>query len=320
MDPLSDVLALLDARGVLSARMLAGGPWCFQFPAYRSVRFGTVVTGGCWLAIDGEGGDACAPVRLQAGDCYLLTSGRPYRLGSDLAIAATDARNMTARIVGRVIHYGDAPEVDVISGRFVLDAANAAFLLDTLPPLIHIRGGSAEAEVLAWVLACLAHEQTANAAGTTSMLTHLVHILLVQMLRAYVASTMASSAASGAPLLPGWLAALSDARIGRALGLIHEQPARRWTLAELARAAGMSRSVFALRFKTLVGNSPLDYLLRWRMRLAGKALLDGRTSVSAVGRAHGYDSESAFSYAFKRVTGMPPRAYRERHARGGEQA
>lgn len=308
MDPLSDVLALLDARGVLSARMLAGGPWCFRFPAYRGVRFGTLVTGACWLAIDGER----APVRLQAGDYYLLTDGRPYRLGSDLALDAQHAQTMSARIVGRVIHYGDNPDVDIIGGRFILNADNAAFLLDTLPPLIHLRGAAAEArsetDVLAWVLLRLADEQLSNAAGTTSMLSHLVHILLLQMLRAYLAS--------GAPLLPGWLAALGDARIGRALGLIHEQPMRRWTLAELAGAAGMSRSVFALRFKTAVGNSPLDYLLRWRMRLAGRALLDGSASVSAIGRAHGYDSESAFSYAFKRVMGMPPRVYRERKGAG----
>jgi AraC-like DNA-binding protein len=302
MDPLSDVLALLDARGVLSASLAVGGAWCLQFPANDCVRFGTVAQGGCWLVAD----NLAEPVRFEAGDCYLQTDGRPYRIGSDLRLDAVDMRTVPARIDGRVIHYGDdhgADRVLLIGGRFILDTANAAFLLDTLPPLIHIRAGSAHAEVLGWVVARLAAEQMTNQAGTAALLSHLAGLLLVETLRAYLVS--------GAPLLSGWLAALSDARIGQALGLMHDQPSRRWTVAELAGAVGMSRSAFALRFKSLVGNSPLDYLLRWRMRLAGQMLRKGQTSVSAVGLAFGYDSESAFSNAFKRVMGKPPRQFRE---------
>jgi AraC-like DNA-binding protein len=302
MDPLSDVLALLGARSVLSASLAAGGAWCLQFPAHDCLRFGTLAEGACWLAGEGLG----EPVRLQAGDCYLMTDGRPYKIGSDLDVDVAQMRSIEARIAGRVIHYGDDQDPDrvlLIGGRFLLDAANADFLLDTLPPLIHIRAGSEQAAVLGWVLERLVAEQMTNGAGATAMLSHLADIVLLQTLRACLAADEGE--------MTGWLAALSDARIGKALGLLHEQPARRWTLVELAAAVGMSRSAFAARFKALVGNSPLDYLLRWRMRLAGQMLREGSTAVSGVARALGYDSESAFSNAFKRVMGMPPRRFRE---------
>jgi len=302
MDPLSDVLALLGARSVLSASLVTNGAWCLQFPAHDCLRFGSLAEGSCWLA--GEG--LADPVRLEAGDCYLLTDGRPYKIGSDLTVDVVQMRSVEARIVGRVIHYGDDHGTDrvlLIGGRFLLDAANASFLLDTLPPLIHIRAGSEQAAVLGWVLERLVAEQMANGAGATAMLVHLADIVLLQTLRACLAADKGE--------LSGWLAALSDARIGKALGLMHEQPVRRWTLAELSGAVGMSRSAFAARFKTLVGNSPLDYLLRWRMRLAGQMLAKEKKPVSTVAHAFGYDSESAFSNAFKRVMGMPPRQFRE---------
>lgn len=300
MDPLSDVLSLLNAHGTLSVRLAAGGNWCIQFPAYDSIRFGTLVEGACWLQVDGMP----QPVRLQAGDCYLLASGRPYKLGSDLALPAVDMRAVYARVNERVVYYGDRPDVQVVGGRFSLDAANAAFLLDSLPPLIQLRANSDQADVLTWVLKRLAAEQLADTAGSAAMVVHLTHIMLLQMLRAHIDNS------DEAPPLAGWLAALSDTQIGAALGLMHAQPNRRWTLPELANQVAMSRSAFALRFKTLVGVSPLDYLLRWRMRLAGRALATSKASVSLIGLAYGYESESAFSNAFKRVMGRPPREYR----------
>jgi len=299
MDPLSDVLSLLNAHGTLSVRLAAGGNWCIQFPAYDSIRFGTLAEGACWLQVEGMP----QAVRLQAGDCYLLASGRPYKLGSDLALQAVDMHEVYARVKDRVVYHGDRPDVQVVGGRFSLDATNAAFLLDSLPPLIHLRASSDQADMLAWVLKRLAAEQLADSAGSAAMVVHLTHMMLLQMLRCYV------DGGDGVPLT-GWLAALSDAQIGAALGLMHAEPNRRWTLPELAGEVAMSRSAFALRFKTLVGISPLDYLLRWRMRLAGRALATSKASVSLIGMAYGYESESAFSSAFKRVMGRPPREYR----------
>lgn len=298
MDPLSDVLSLLNARGVLSARLAVGGDWCLQFPGYKGLKFNTLAEGSCWLAMEGSE----QAVQLRAGDCYLLTDGRPYKLASDLALPVVDARELYARVVNRAVQYGDNPDTLLIGGKFSLDAANAAFFLDSLPPLIHIPAGSDQADVLLWVLKRLAAEQLGDAIGTSTMAEHLAHIMLVQTLRAYLASDTRA--------LSGWMAALADAKIGAALGLMHGAPTQRWTLAELASSVGMSRSAFALRFKNLVGTSPLDYLLRWRMRLAGQSLANSKASVSSIGLSFGYESESAFSNAFKRVMGLPPREYR----------
>jgi AraC-like DNA-binding protein len=159
-----------------------------------------------------------------------------------------------------------------------------------------------QAATLRWVLGNLATELASARPGASLMADHLSHIMLVQVLRAFLDSEARPAT--------GWLAALSDRRMGLAIRLMHEAPARRWTLVELAQAVGVSRSAFALRFKQIVGTSPLDYLLQWRIRLAKKALRGDTASVSSIGLSLGYTSESAFSSTFKRVTGRAPLQYR----------
>lgn len=296
-DPLSNVLSLLNARGMVSGRAEAGGPWCIQSGAYASLRFGTVIEGTCWLKVDATP----QPIQLGAGDCYLLTDGRPYRIGTDLALPAVDMNEVFARMDDGVVRWGEPVDFRMIGGRFNLDPANASFLLDSLPPVIHIRAQADPAGRLRRVLEDLATEQGCGHIGAASMVEHLSHIMLIQLMRLYLASELPPT---------GWLAALDDRKIGAALAAIHGAPLQRWRLESLAACAGMSRSAFALRFKTRVGISPLDYLLRWRMRLAGQALIQSKASVASVGFSCGYESETAFSAAFKRVMGVSPRAYR----------
>ena len=138
------------------------------------------------------------------------------------------------------------------------------------------------------------------------MVDHLAHMLFVQVLRAYLAS--------GEQLPVGWLGALADARIGLALNLMHRSPGRRWTLGDLTLATGMSRSAFSSRFKRLVGTGLLNYLLRWRMQLAAKELRKNTEPVSSIAYSVGYESESAFSNAFKRVMGKAPKRYQRDNA------
>ena len=299
MDPFSDVLALLNPQGFISARLSAGGDWALRFNGYEGVKFNAVLRGRCWLAVDG----IAEPIALQAGDCYLLTDGRHYRLASDLALDAKEARPYFERAVAGVAQVGDdTGEVMLIGGRFAFDAAHAAMLVDALPPVVHVPAASEHAGVIQWVLSRLAEEVSTPAPGSTLMAEHLAHMLFVQALRAYFAAA--------GPQPVGWLGALSDPKLATALGLMHEEPARRWTVDALAAAAGMSRSSFAERFKAAVGVAPLDYLLRWRMRLAARALRGGRLTVSAVALSLGYESESAFSHAFKRVMGCAPKHFK----------
>lgn len=307
MDPLSDILSLLNVRSVLSARLVTGGDWCIAFPPDRGIRFGVVLEGSCQLKLNDMG----PALSLRAGDCYLLSDGRPYLMGSDVALAAVARDEVYAGVAQRVVRYGDGDgdgghgDVQIVGGLFSVESMDAALLLDSLPPLVCMRAGSDQADVLRWVTTRLAAEQLLDTPGANAMAANLAQIMLVQVLRAYLASEPA--------LPPGWLAGSADPRTGAALRHIHAAPERSWTLEELARSAAMSRSAFALRFKRLVGASPMDYVLRWRVRLAARALAGGDMPVSQVGRRYGYTSESAFSNVFKRTMGVSPRQYRRQY-------
>jgi AraC-like DNA-binding protein len=298
MDPLSDVLTLLNPRSAMSARLVTGGAWAMEFPAYDGVKFTVIANGTCFLAVDSME----QTIPLKAGDCYLLTDGSPYRLGSDLSLPAIDARAVFENAGGGIARYGDVGNFMAIGGKFTFDTVNASVLFNVMPPVIHIDATSDHAAVIRWVLTQLVEEVSNTAAGATLMTDHLAHIMLVQALRAYLAS------AGVHPV--GWLGGLADERMAVAMRLIHESPSEKWTVDGLATAAGMSRSAFAKRFKTLVGSAPLDYLIQWRMRLAARDLLGGGKTVSTISQSLGYASESAFSNAFKRVMGRAPTHYK----------
>jgi AraC-like DNA-binding protein len=298
MDTLSNVLSLLNFRSSLSNSLKAGGDWAIRFSLSGGIKFNAVIEGSCWLAMEGRS-DA---VHLRAGDCFLLTGHNHFVLASDLSVPAVNAGEVFINPVDGVVHYGDPVNLFVIGGRFTLDPSDAAMLMDVLPPLLHIDGSSAQAATLRWVLTHLATELSDKQPGAQLITDRLSQIMFVQVLRAFLSSDARPT--------KGWLAALSDRKIGHAIRLMHEAPARRWTLNDLASAIGVSRSAFALRFKTVVGTSPLDYLLQWRMRLAQKALRSGIASVSSIALSLGYTSESAFSNTFKRVTGRAPLQYR----------
>jgi AraC-like DNA-binding protein len=303
MDPLSDILFLLRPRTVETYGLVSGGDWALDFPrAYQGIKFGAVARGGCWLKVQGM----VDPLRLETGDCYLLT-GQPYWLGSDMSLAAADARSVFLEAATKIAHYGDSDETFLVGGRLTFDESHAVLLTGTLPPVMHIPAASDEAAVLRWTLDQLARELTEMRPGGALVSEHLGHILFVHVLRAHMAREGDSS--------PGWLRGLNDPRIGRALRTMHAEPALPWKLEALAKVAGMSRTAFALRFKALVGWSPLDYLLRWRMRLAARALLAERVRIADVALAVGYDSESAFSAAFRRVMGCAPKQYQTRTGR-----
>ncbi|WP_213806376.1 AraC family transcriptional regulator [Granulicella sp. dw_53] len=297
MDPISDVLSLLNPRASISASLTTGGDWAVSFPAHEGLKFVAVVRGLCWLAVDG----VTEPIEVRAGDCYLLTTERAHRQGSDLSLEADDVRAVFAEAVDGRAQYGESQETMLIGGRFSFDREQVSILVDSLPPVILIRAGSSHASTISWILERLGEELSVGEPGASLMVDHLAHMLLVQVLRAHLAS--------GERLLTGWLGALADAKVGLALKLMHGSVGRRWTLADLTRATGMSRSAFSSRFKRLVGTGPLDYLLRWRMQVAAKRLRGGAESITEIAASLGYESESAFGSAFKRVMGRAPKRY-----------
>jgi len=300
MDVVSDVVSLLDLRASFSASLTTGGEWAIDFPGDEGLAFTAVVQGGCKLAAHG----VAEPLELQAGDCYLMTANSRYRLASDLTVEATDVRAVFALVKDGRAQYGQGQDCVLLGGRFDFDRGNSQLisaLLESLPPVVLIRSDRQDAGVIQWILERLMDELSRKKPGGALIVDHLAHLLFVQMLR--------SKLDSGETLPVGWLSALADDKIGLVLNLMHQDPGRKWTLRDLTMATGLSRSVFSARFKTLVGVAPLDYLLRWRMQLAAKELQRGTERVSAIAYSLGYESESAFGNAFKRVMGKAPKRF-----------
>ena len=304
MDPLSDVFSLLRVESVLTARIEVLGPWSLRFSAYRHIKFGGVLEGSFWLWTE----DGAPPVKLEAGDFYLLTRGQPYCTGSDPALDPVDGREVLAacRCPDGIVRYGEGDEkISAAGGRFTFDDDTSDLLLKLLPPLVHVPATSESAAPLRAVLELLRLETEAARPGASVAAASLANMVLVQILRVLLGSGIHT---------PGWLGALADPKIGAALGLMHGDIARRWKVEELASAVAMSRTTFTERFKALVGLPPLSYLIGWRMAVAGVALRTGDKSLSAIAESVGYGSDTAFSAVFKRTTGRSPGRYRSSFA------
>lgn len=297
MDPLSDVLSLLKPRSHVSAGFDAGGAWSIHFTRNPGIKCYAVVSGQCWLSVEGVP-DA---LRLKAGDCFLLPAGRPFRLASDMTLAPVDADTIfPAAREGGVVTYNGGGDFFLVGSRFTLSGSHAGTLLGMLPPVVHIRKEQDQA-ALRWSVERMMQELRERQPGGFLVAQHLAHMMLVQALRLH----MTEEPSTGV----GWLFALADKQMSAVINAMHENPAHRWTLQELGERAGMSRSTFALRFKEKVGASPMEYLTRWRMLLAGDRLENSTNPVSAIALSLGYESESAFSTAFKKAMGCSPRQY-----------
>ncbi|MBN3788046.1 AraC family transcriptional regulator [Burkholderia sp. Ac-20353] len=304
MDPLSEVLSLLETRSSYFTGLRAGGDWAIDIPPPDGIKFNAVVDGSCWLAVDGAG----PPARLEAGDCFLLAAPRRFVLASDLAVPPVAATDVYREMQDGIARYGAPENCFLVGGRFTFED-NAHLLLGSLPPVVIVSGRSEPATVLRWALQRLASEFGAPSLGASLMVRHLAHMMLVQILRVH-AETHAHNET-------GWLAAFTDSRIATGITAIHAEPARRWTVDDLAARCNVSRSTFAARFKQRMGFGPLEYVLRWRMQLAMRALRQSDAAVSAVAQSLGYDSDSAFSHAFKRIVGCSPREFRASAAMSG---
>lgn len=305
MDPLSDVLALLRIRNYHCATLTLGGDWGFNFPKRDGIKFTAVVKGSCWLQVNGEQ----QPLQLHQGDCFLMTQGMPFSLYSDMSQPVMDSYGhfQTLAADELVLSYG-GNDVQLVGGRFDFTGIPARLLLSTLPSLVHVQGNDPQAPVLRWALERFTAELQQQRPGRSLMNEHLAHIMLVEVLRTHLA-TLDSSAI-------GWFSGLADRNLNLALSAMHRDPSCRWTVEQLAQLATMSRSAFALRFKQVVGVAPMEYLTHWRMLLASDRLLNTHDSVSTIAFSLGYESESAFSTAFKRVMSQSPRHYvREQSAR-----
>ncbi|QDY77953.1 AraC family transcriptional regulator [Streptomyces qinzhouensis] len=301
-DPITETLELTGARCALSCGLTAAGNWALAFPAPGRLKIQAVLQGTIWLVMEGIE----HPVRLATGDIAVLAGDRGYILASDPAVPPVDMVPRFRAPTESFTHAGDEGlDAVTIGGHIDLNTTGKDLLLSALPPLMHVGAATAEAPAACWLMDQTLREIRSDAPGAAFAAEHLAQLLLVQVFRTFLTSANADAYPTG------WLRALADERIAPALRLIHGDPAHPWTLTELARAAAMSRTTFAQRFKETAGVPPLTYLCAWRMRLARHTLRREDTSVSSIAASLGYRSESAFSNAFKRTTGLSPRRYRD---------
>jgi len=293
VDPLSEVIALLQPRAVFSRRISGAGRWGVRYSAFGEPSFCAVFEGSCRLAVDGH-----RALTLEAGDFVLLPATPGFTMSGlePAKVERLDPRVMS-KVVGEVRHgtRGGRPDVRLLGGWFVFDAPDVALLVSLLPPLVHLRG----VERLSTLVRLVWEESGESRPGRNLVLTRLVEVLLIEALRA----------APGGDAPPGLLRGLADPRLAPAIRQMHQQVARSWTVARLARASALSRSAFFERFSRIVGMAPVAYLLAWRMAVAKDLLRRQGLGVAEVAERVGYGSPSTFSTAFRRHVGQPPRRY-----------
>ncbi|MCJ8155814.1 AraC family transcriptional regulator [Sphingomonas sp. LaA6.9] len=300
MDPIDDIFSAMRVHRAIHARIEATAPWGVNFVAGKAARFGLVIEGNCWLEVEGKSD----PIPLGAGDCYVILRGTRYSLRDHPGSAVENCYHALRDYdENHVVHLGGGGKATtVVTGWFLYDAISARPLVELMPALIQTRMDAQRSQILQATLQLLALETQQKGLGSQIMISRLADILFIQTIRAHAAK---AGAAAG-----GWLGALCDRRLGPVFRAIHEALDHDWTVDALAAVAGMSRSAFAAHFKEAVGSAPLEYLTHWRMFRAGHLLRKGEQSTAAIAFAVGYESESAFSKTFKRVTGVAPGAWR----------
>ncbi|HWK96082.1 MAG TPA: AraC family transcriptional regulator [Pseudolabrys sp.] len=290
-DPLAQIIGLLRPRAIFAKGVSGAGAWAVQYSAFGQPGFCAVIEGSCRLAVEGA-----APIVLEAGDFVLLPATPAFVMSSLTPATPKRIDPRAPKVPGEdEVRHGRAdgpPDVRLRGGYFSFESPDAALLVSLLPTVIHIHGD----ERLATLVRLFGEEASGARDGRDFVLTRLVEVLLIEALRA----------SQGRDAPAGLLRGLSDARVAEALRRMHGGPERSWTVDELAREAGMSRSAFFDRFTRTVGLRPMEYLMAWRMALAKDFLRGGDMAMDEVARRVGYGSASTFSTAFSRHVGQPP--------------
>lgn len=311
MDPLSDVLRVIRLDGAFFYAVDAAGPWSVEAAAARHlsprimptaehlISYHIVADGRCYGGLIGEEQVELDPgdvIVFPHGDPHVMSSARGVRMGFDVHNTAPTRYPHTV-----MLGNGGPPTTSLICGFLGCDLRPFNPLLASLPRRMHVRGMSSP--WLGSFTRQVTEECRLGRAGVDCVLTRLAELMFIEVVRRYLDELPLGQI--------GWLAGLRDEVVGRALALLHARPEHTWTLASLAREVGSSRSKLAERFTFLVGRPPMQYFAQWRMQVAANLLREGDRKVATIGSEVGYDSEAAFSRAFKKATGVAPGAWRE---------
>jgi AraC-like DNA-binding protein len=317
LDPITDIFRTLHVTAFGQHRLEATAPWGLiggkeseekVTPPGRKMsptdlaHFAMLSRGNCWLSVEG----VPEPIPLAGGDCFLLARDTSIVMrDSPRTPPRSTFREIAAKANSHVAHYGGggAPTT-IVCGSLSFDRASLKPITQLLPPFILIRADRARTLALHITLQALASEMAEQAPGSEVVATRLAEVLFIQILRAHIASEPERN--------QGWLRAIFDPQVGTAVSAMHDSVNAPWTVESLAEAAGMSRSAFAVRFKELLGQTPLEYVTEWRMQKAMQLLQQRDKKLIDVARSVGYESDAAFSKAFKRVVGASPGEYLKR--------
>lgn len=301
-DVLTDILQSIHLHSTLYCRATMGAPWGLHVSRREVASFHIVTGGACWLTVEGRG----KPVLLNEGDLVILPHGHAHTLTDHPGTPVTRLEELVRMHPGEkegvFSSGGRGAMTTLVCGGLQLEDHMTNPLFSILPTFLHLR--SQQRQSIPWLLAIVQlvkAEASGDRPAAQAVITRLSEILFIQAVRAYISTVGDRNA--------GWLRALKDPQIGQALAMIQRQPGKSWTVESLASHVSLSRSAFSAKFKQLVGESPMKYITRVRLTKAAALLRTQSPTLVEVAMSVGYDSEVAFSKAFKRYFGMAPGAY-----------
>ncbi len=306
--PINEALRFVQMSGIFYCPSNLTEPWGLTLPAMDNCMWFHVVTEGeCTVEVDGS-----EPRTVGTGDLILVPHGLGHRAWGKEEAPTPLVFDLPHEYFGEhyavMTHGGGGDPAHIVCGGIRFEHPAARHLIDSLPSLIHIEANrSVRSDWIRSTLELLAEETRNPRPGSEAVISRLCDIVIIQAIRSWIDTNRAAQT--------GWLGALQDEQVGAAIGRIHADPSHPWTVALLADEAAMSRSAFAARFTDLVGESAMKYVTRWRMHLALDILRETDRTIASVAKEVGYDSEAAFSRAFKRVIGSTPRAARHQPER-----
>jgi len=302
MDVLSDVLSVSKMGSSVICEPVLSAPWGMKFEPDAKAMFHLIRSGTCFLQTN----TMDQPLRLMQGDVVLITKCNGHKLTDSEASSVEPFRDVLARQKGTPLEDSPYSVTSMLCGVYYFQQYEYNPVLSLLPNVIHIPADKVQNNMqLHALIQLILLESGRSEVGSNTAITRYIDVMFIYIVRTWLQQQPRGKA--------GWLGALNDPRIGMAISLIHKNPSNKWTVASLANQVNMSRSSFAQKFNTLVGETPLSYLTKWRMDLSSKLLTESNQKLMTVAAAVGYDSETSFSKTFKKFKSLPPGEYRNQY-------
>jgi len=299
MEPIAEIFNSIRIRKSFSRRMELTAPWGISVGGKPMAQFVALIRGDCLV----KRSAGAEPIKLVEGDAFIILKDSPYLVTDALKSETIPCSLVTEMGDGAIFqHGGGGTRTSMLVGTFDIEPADQQALKAVFPNFLKINGAPEHADPFKSLLSLLATETANPGIASVTVVNRLFELLFIHSIRSY--------AGMEAALRNGWLAAISDGQLGKSVKAMHDDLSREWTVEILAGKAGMSRSSYAARFKTVVGQTPLEYLTQWRMLKAGSMLRSQGSSVLQAARQVGYDSESSFTRVFKRERGLTPGEFR----------